>query len=231
MTARTRTYGQYCGLARAMELVGERWALLIVRDLVLGPKRYDELQAGLPKIPPSILSARLNEMEESGVIRRRVRADLDAGLVYELTQYGSELDQILLNLGLWGARSLSRPGPDDVFTLDAAILSLFTTFQSDAAAGVQITFEIQYHNTMTLHAMVDDGSLKVSEGRYHEADLVIRAAHGAALLDVIGGQFTPAEALASGSLSVEGDLADLDVFTRLFRLTAAPEPQGGVVLR
>src|SRR2546423_3221216 len=178
-----RTYGQFCGLARAMELVGERWALLIVRDLVLGPKRYTELQAGLPKIPTSILSARLNEMEQSGVIRRRVRPDLEAGLVYELTQYGSELDQILLDLGLWGAPSLSHPGPDDVVTLDAAILSLFTTFQSEAAAGVQVTFEIQYHNTMILHAMVDAGTLKVSEGRYADADLVIRSSHGPAPLD------------------------------------------------
>src|SRR3954447_14042456 len=65
MTAQTRTYGEFCGVARAMELVGGRWALLIVRDLVLGSKRYTELQAGLPKIPPSILSARLNELEKS----------------------------------------------------------------------------------------------------------------------------------------------------------------------
>ncbi|WP_254896899.1 winged helix-turn-helix transcriptional regulator [Amycolatopsis sp. Hca4] len=230
MTARTRTYGQYCGLARAMELVGERWALLIVRDLVLGPKRYNELRAGLPKIPPSILSARLNELEESGVIRRRVRPDLDAGLVYELTQYGSELDQILLDLGLWGARSLSHPGPDDVFTLDAAILSLFTTFQAEAAADVQITFEIQYHNTMILHAMVDNGDLKVAEGRYPEADLIIRAGQGSALLDVISGQLTPAEAVANGSVSVDGDLRDLELFTRLFRLTSAPQPKNGVAV-
>ncbi|WP_410642159.1 winged helix-turn-helix transcriptional regulator [Amycolatopsis sp. lyj-346] len=230
MTARTRTYGQYCGLARAMELVGERWALLIVRDLVLGPKRYTELQAGLPKIPPSILSARLNELEETGVIRRRIRPDLDAGLVYELTEYGSELDHILLDLGLWGARSLSHPGPDDVFTLDAAILSLYTTFQSEAAAGVQVTFEIQYHDTMILHAMVDDGALKVSEGRYPDADLIIRSSQGAALLDVIGGQVTPPEAVRTGKVSIDGDLRDLELFTTLFRLTAAPEIQDGVSL-
>lgn len=230
MTARTRTYGQFCGLARAMELVGERWALLIVRDLVLGPKRYPELQAGLPRIPASILSARLNEMEAAGVIRRRVRADLDAGLVYELTEYGTELEQILLDLGLWGARSLNRPGPDDVFTLDAAILSLYTTFQEDAAAGVQVTFEIRYHDKMILHVMVEDGALKVSEGRHTDADLVIRFDRAPALLDVIGGQVSPAEAVRSGRLAIEGDLRDLELFTRLFRLSPAPEPQVGVAV-
>src|SRR3954451_17128795 len=144
----TRASGQFCGPARALEIIGERWSLLVVRDLVLGPKSYDELQAGLPKIPPSILSARLNELEANGVIRRRVRAELDAGLVYELTQYGSELDQILLDLGLWGARSLHHPGPDDVFTLDAAILSLYTTFRADVAEGVQVTYEIRYDDQM-----------------------------------------------------------------------------------
>ncbi|MCR6483537.1 winged helix-turn-helix transcriptional regulator [Amycolatopsis sp. OK19-0408] len=230
MTARTRTYGQFCGLARAMELIGERWALLIVRDLVLGPKRYTELQAGLPRIPASVLSARLNEMETAGVIRRRVRPDLDAGLVYELTEYGGELDRILLDLGLWGARSLSHPGPDDVFSLDAAILSLYTTFRSDAAAGVKVTYEIQYHAKMIVHAMVDNGTLKVSEGRHADADLIIRCGAGPALLDVIGGQVSPAEAVRSGRISLEGDARDLDLFASLFRLTTAPEPQVGIVV-
>jgi DNA-binding HxlR family transcriptional regulator len=101
----TRTYGQFCGLARALEMVGERWSLLVVRDLVLGPKRFTELQRGLPKIPVSILSSRLNELERSGVVRRRMLSELDAAVVYELTEYGGELDQIVPQLGLWSTRS------------------------------------------------------------------------------------------------------------------------------
>ncbi|OXM59383.1 transcriptional regulator [Amycolatopsis vastitatis] len=213
-----------------MELVGERWALLVVRDLVLGPKRYPELKAGLPRIPPSILSARLNELEAAGVVRRRVRPDLDAGLVYELTDYGSELDRVLLDLGLWGARSLSHPAADDVFTLDAAILSLYTTFRSDDAAGVQVTYEIRYSGELVVRVTVDDGALEVSEGHHPNADLVIRCGRSPALLDVISGQASPAEAVRSGGLSIEGDLGDLELFARLFRLTSAPEPQTGVVL-
>ncbi|WP_086837982.1 winged helix-turn-helix transcriptional regulator [Amycolatopsis kentuckyensis] len=227
----TRAYGQFCGLARALEIIGERWSLLVVRDLVLGPKRYDELQAGLPKIPPSILSARLNELEASGVIRRRVRAELDAGLVYELTQYGSELDQVLLDLGLWGARSLNQPGPEDVFTLDSAILSLYTTFRPEQADGLQINFEIHYDDRMIVHALVEDGAVKVAEGRFAGVDLVIRAAHGPAIIDLMSGQVTAAEAVRSGKLAIEGDPADLELFTRLFHVPAAPEPPSGIVVR
>jgi DNA-binding HxlR family transcriptional regulator len=227
----TRAYGQFCGLARALEIIGERWSLLVVRDLVLGPKRYDELQAGLPKIPPSILSARLNELEATGVIRRRVRAELDAGLVYELTQYGSELDQVLLDLGLWGARSLHHPGPDDVFTLDSAILSLYTTFRPDMAESVQTSYEIHYDDRMVVHVLVEDGAVKVAEGRFAGADLVIRAGHGPAILDLMSGQVTAAEAIRSGRLTVEGQTADLELFARLFHVPAAPEPPSGIVVR
>jgi DNA-binding HxlR family transcriptional regulator len=227
----TRAYGQFCGVARALEIVGERWSLLIVRDLVLGPKRYDELQAGLPKIPPSILSARLNELEATGVLRRRVRAELEAGLVYELTQYGSELDHILLDLGLWGARSLHQPGPDDVFTLDSAILSLYTTFRADVAEGVQITYEIRYDDQMIVHALVEDGAVKVGEGRFAGADLVVKAASGVVMLDLMSGHLSPRDAVRSGKLAIEGDLADLELLTRLFTVPTAPEPPSGIVVR
>lgn len=157
MTA--RTYGQFCGLARALEIIGERWSLLVIRDLVLGPKRFDELQQGLPKIPMSILSTRLNELERHGVVQRRVLSQLDAGVVYELTEYGNDLDQIVLQLGLWGARSLGDPTADDLFTLDSAVLSLYTTFQPDAARGVHCAFEMHYGGEMVVHAVVEDGAL------------------------------------------------------------------------
>ncbi|WP_326943474.1 MULTISPECIES: helix-turn-helix domain-containing protein [unclassified Amycolatopsis] len=227
----TRTYGQFCGIARALELVGERWSLLIIRDLVLGAKRYDELQAGLPKIPPSILSARLNDLEAAGVLRRRVRAELDAGLVYELTQYGSELDHIVLDLGLWGARSLNAPKADEVFTLDAAILSLYTTFRSDAAENVQINFEIRYDDRMIVHALVENGAVKVGEGRFPGAELVIEAAAGTALLDLMSGRLTAADATRTGKLGIEGAVADLEMFAQLFHIPAAPEPATGIVVR
>ncbi|MFJ7219528.1 winged helix-turn-helix transcriptional regulator [Amycolatopsis sp. NPDC098790] len=225
---RTRTYGQYCGFARALEIVGERWALLVVRDLVLGPKRFTELQRGLPKMPQSILSARLNELEQSGVVRRRVLPSLDAGVTYELTEYGSELDQIVLLLGLWGARSLTRPHPEEVFTLDTAILSLYTTFQEEAADGVQVNFEVRYPG-MTVHALVDGGALKVAEGSHPDADLIIEPV-GPYLVDLLTGQLSAGEAVASGKVLIQGEAEHLELFSRLFRIPPAPEPSTGTVI-
>ncbi|MFE6616034.1 winged helix-turn-helix transcriptional regulator [Amycolatopsis sp. NPDC057786] len=225
-----RTYGQFCGLARALEIIGERWSLLIVRDLVLGPKRFTELQAGLPKIPPSTLSARLNELEQSGVLRRRLLPQLDAAVVYELTEYGSELDQIVLDLGLWGARSLGQPSADDVFTMDSAILSLYTTFRSEKAKGVQVTYELRYPGEMLLHAIVEDGALKVAEGAHPGADAVIEPL-GPYIKDLLTGDLTAADATRTGKIRLEGAFEYLELFAELFHIPAAPKVTEGIVVR
>src|SRR6266508_2398186 len=119
-----RHYGQFCGLAHALELVGERWALLIVRDLVPGPKRFTDLRRGLLRIPTNILSARLKELEGDGIVHRRVLPRPDGSVVYELTDYGTELEDVVLRLGLWGARSLCQPRPEDVVTPDSDTMPL-----------------------------------------------------------------------------------------------------------
>ena len=225
----TRTYGQFCGLARALEIVGERWSMLVIRDLVLGPKRYTDLQRGLPRIPASILSSRLNELEEAGVIRRRVLPQLDAGLVYELTEYGSELDHILLDLGLWGARSLGYPKADEAFTNDIAVLSLYSTFQEEAAAGVHVTFELRHNDDLIIHAIVENGTLKVGSGPHPAADLVILP-QGPELIDLVNGQLTAAEAMASGKVRIEGEFAHLELFTKLFHIPPKPELPDGLSL-
>src|ERR1700730_15090778 len=102
--ATKRTYADPCGLARALELVGERWALLVVRDLVLGPKRFTDLRRGIPRIPTNILSARLKELEAGCVVPPRRLPRPAAGVAYELTEYGHELEDVILRLGLWGAK-------------------------------------------------------------------------------------------------------------------------------
>jgi DNA-binding HxlR family transcriptional regulator len=99
---KTRSYGKYCGLAHALELVGERWALVLVSDLLRGPKRFSDLQRGQPRIPSKVLSARLKELEDAGVVRRRVLPRPASGVGYELTEYGRELEDVVLRLGLWG---------------------------------------------------------------------------------------------------------------------------------
>ena len=224
----SRRYGQYCGLARALEMVGERWGMLVVRDLILGPKRFTELREGLPRIPASILTARLNELEEAGVVRRRMLPQLDASVVYELTEYGSELEGVVLQLGLWGARSLGVPETDEVFTRDSAVLSLYTTFRPEHAEDVSVVFELHYPPDMVVHAVVEHGELKVSTGRHSDADLVIDVR--GPVKPLLAREISPGAALASGLLHLEGDPALLDLFVDLFHVPAAPRPVEGLAL-
>lgn len=225
----SRTYGQYCGLARSLEMVGERWGMLIVRDLILGPKRLTELREGLPRIAPSILATRLNELEEAGIVRRILLPHLDASVVYELTEYGADLEPIVMRLALWGAASLGEPDDGDVFTLDSAILSLHATFRPEQAAGVSVSYELRYGPGMTVHAIVDDGQLKVAEGAYADADLVIDVR--GALRPLLSGSLPPSAALEKGRVGVTGDPGLLDVFVTLFQISAAPRPSGALAVR
>ncbi|WP_034273301.1 winged helix-turn-helix transcriptional regulator [Haloechinothrix halophila] len=222
-----RTYGQFCGLARALELIGERWSVLVIRDLLLSPKRFTELAQCLPRIPSSILSARLNELEQAGVVRRRVLPQLDAAVVYELTDYGSELEPILLQLGLWGARSLTEPTEGDTVTLDIAMLALHTTFRAEHAENLHVTYQLHFGD-MTLHALVDDGTLKVAEGPLPNADLTISTTK---LKQLMAADLTPQDAIANGDVTLDGDPELLTQFTQLFHIPPAPTPPQGLTTR
>ncbi|WP_144718606.1 winged helix-turn-helix transcriptional regulator [Agrococcus jejuensis] len=129
-----RSYGQHDGVTRALELVGDRWALLVVRDLLVGPRRYGDLRAGLPRIPTNILATRLAELVEAGVaVKTPVKR---MGTVYELTALGRELEPIVLGLARWGMRSLAEPAADDVVTSDALATALRAAFVPGGAAFV-----------------------------------------------------------------------------------------------
>src|SRR5260370_26666517 len=128
-----RTYGQYCGFARALEIVGERWALLIVRDLLVGPKRFTDLHRGLAGIPTNGLTARLKELEHGGVIQRRLLPRPTGSIIYELTDYGKELEDVVVRLGRWGAKSLGEPRREEIITADSLVMAMRSTFRPDAA--------------------------------------------------------------------------------------------------
>jgi DNA-binding HxlR family transcriptional regulator len=108
-----KRYDQYCPVAHALDLVGERWALLIVRELMHGPKRYTDLAEHLPGIGTNILAARLRDLEASGIVAKRRLPPPAASRVYELTEYGQDLRKVVRELALWGARSLGPPADDD----------------------------------------------------------------------------------------------------------------------
>jgi DNA-binding HxlR family transcriptional regulator len=216
-----RSYGQYCGVTTAVELIGERWALLIVRDLLVGPRRYTDLKQGLPRIPTNILSTRLKELQEGGVVRRVPLHN--CGLVYELTDYGRALEPVILALGRWGFQTMGDPGEGDIVTPDSLTMALRTAFQADAAADAEYEVHV---GDVALRASVRDGTLSVArvggaqrrdEGSEAEADAVIVAGPG--IRRLISGELTPAEALEQDVLAVvRGDVSVLDDFARTFHI-------------
>jgi DNA-binding HxlR family transcriptional regulator/putative sterol carrier protein len=215
----SRAYGQYCGFARALEIVGERWALLIVRDLLLGAKRFTDLLNGLPGIPSNVLTARLKELEQAGVVRRRLQERPARGVVYELTEYGTELETVVFHLGRWGAKAMGDPRPTETITPSSFLTALRTTFRPDAARGVRVRFEIRL-GPIVASARVDDGTLAVAEGPDPDADLTIEA--GPAIRALMGGEMTPAEAIENGSVRLTGDPELLQRFVDIFHVDAPP---------
>jgi DNA-binding HxlR family transcriptional regulator len=221
-----RSYGQYCGITTAVELVTERWALLIIRDLFVGPRRYTDLKQGLPKIPTNILSARLKELQEGGVIRRVPLAR--CGLVYELTDYGLELEPTVLALGRWGFRSMGEPKDDDIVTADSLTMALRTAFRAESASA-PLDFQIQVGG-VELRAQVGDGELKVVQiappappvgGSLPSGEPELRFATGPGIRHLIAGTLTPAEAIEQDVVTIlEGNIKLLERFTEIFRIDA-----------
>jgi len=208
-----RRYGQFCGVTRALEIVGERWALLIIRDLLVSPKRFTDLRQGLPRIPTNILSTRLKELEEAGVVRRRVLPRPSGAVVYELTEYGQELDEIVMALGRWGAQRLGEPGPEDIVTEDSMIMAMRSTFHPEAAVGRNVRYQLNLGQIM-IHMDIDNGDLRVGSGEAENRDIVIEA--GPAIKALMAGEITPDEALAEGSVKVTGDPDLLKQFAETF---------------
>jgi DNA-binding HxlR family transcriptional regulator len=210
-----RDYGQYSGITRAMELVGERWALLIVRDLLVGPRRYGELGAGLHRIPSNILAARLKELQAAGVIRRAPRSRV---IVYELTPYGRELEPIILALGAWGFKAMGDPREEQLITHDSMTMDLRTAFRPLVAAQLPATAYAARFGATELLIRVDGGDLDVSRGD-GAADLAF--ASGAGIRRLISGELAPQRAIETGVVELLRGPGDLLIrFADTFHLAA-----------
>lgn len=225
-----RNYGQYCGVVTALELVGERWALLIVRDLLVGPRRYSDLKNGLPRIPTNILSTRLKELQEAGVIHRVPLAR--CGLVYDLTDYGRGLEDVVLALGRWGFQAMGDPAPDDIITNDSMTMAFRTAYRADAAAAHPPTAYQVHIGEVALGLRAGAGALQIapvpgSSGVpvpatvnpfAHGIDLTFSAGPG--IRSLISGELSPASAIANGTVRVlDGDADLLDRFAATFSLS------------
>jgi DNA-binding HxlR family transcriptional regulator len=158
-----RTYGDPCGVARALDVIGERWALLLVRELLLGPKRFTDLRAGMPNLSPDVLSQRLRELEQAGVLRRDKLPPPIASQVYELTDWGRELEPVVLGLGRWGSRAPFPPG-DGTLGIDSFVLALKTLYDPGRADGLEgSSFELRL-GEHRFEARPQAGRLEVTRG-------------------------------------------------------------------
>lgn len=213
----TRKYEDACGIARSLGVIGERWALLVVRELIFGPKRFTDLRTGLRGISQNVLSQRLRDLEAAGVVRRAVLGPPASTQAYELTGYGQALEPVLLAMSRWGALAPVDPGSEmsnDAFAL--ALKSLFRHAPNSAFRGrvrlklVRDAFDVR----------IDDDGIDVARAAGADPDLVIGGAESV-LRAVVFGRRSRDDAVESGELRIDGDPSRAAAFLACFAL---PEP-------
>jgi DNA-binding HxlR family transcriptional regulator len=212
-----RTYGDSCGVARALDLVGERWALLVVRELLLGPKRFTDLREGLPSLGPDVLSQRLRELEGAGIVKRGTLPPPAGSKVYDLTERGLELEPVVLALGRWGSTAPFPPG-DQRIGVDSVVLALKTLFDPSAAGRLAATYEVRL-GEQRFRARVDEGRLDLARGGADDADATIAGDPGA-LSAILWQGLSLAEAERAAGVEVDGIRRALSRFLKLFPLPA-----------
>jgi DNA-binding HxlR family transcriptional regulator len=217
--ARRRSHKDGCAAAHALELVGERWALLVVRELMVGPRRFTDLRGGIPDISPNVLGQRLRELEEHGVLRRRKLAPPAASHVYELTGWGYQLEPVLESLGRWGSRSPTLPGDGEV-SLRSFILAMRAMFSPEAAKGLQASYRLLLGEE-TFYAKVGRSRIEIAAGEIEDPDATISAPDHMSLVDVVFNDRSLAQAELSGDLEAKGNKRAVARFIELFPL---PDP-------
>ena len=210
-----RTYGDRCGVARALDLVGERWALLVVRELLLGPKRFTDLRAGLPHVSPDILAQRLRELEDSGIVRRGKLPPPAGARIYQLTERGRQLEPAILALGRFGSVAPFPPG-DAQFGVDALVIALKSLFDPAAADGLRATYELRL-GEHRFRLRIADGQLDVARGEADAPDAILDT-DPATLANVLWHGRKAAEARRAGDMAVEGDQRAVTRMLGLFPL-------------
>lgn len=210
-----RRYDDACGTAHALEILGERWALLIMRELMLGPKRFGDIRAGLPGISANVLTQRLEGLEAYGVLRRRKLPPPASVQVYELTEWGMDAEGIIKTMGYWAARS---PDHDPTLPLSpvSLMLSFRTMFDAAKARGEDLTLEFRLGEEV-FTAVVRGGELTNGRGEAERPDAVITGDPEPIAGIVYDGQ-DPAEMVLQGALKIEGDLEAVRRFARFFDL-------------
>ena len=220
MATKKRTYNDLCGLSHALELVGERWAILILRELSYGPKRFTDIRSGLPAASPNVLSQRLRELEAHGIVGRRTLAPPAASKVYELTEWGRELEPTLRSLGRWAARSPHFPDSGH-FSPSSLAMNLESMFLGEKASGIEATIGLVLGEESFL-LRIAGGSLEVERADVDEADAIV-ATDPMTLVGILyyGEELAAAE--KTGVIRIEGDRTAVERLPGLFELPVPVE--------
>jgi DNA-binding HxlR family transcriptional regulator len=224
LRAMAKRFDQYCPVAHALSLVGERWSLLVVRELLKGGRRYTDLAGGLPGIGSNVLATRLRELEAAGVIKRRKLPPPAASTVYELTEYGAGLEEVIHSIARWGARSLGPPQSEEDFDHEWGLSAFPALLYPERARGLTETYVLHVDDdTFTVRLM--NGHLRTELGATDDADLEL-ATDIATFFELASGDLPPREALDAGRVRIEGDPATLERLFRVFsfapRIAAPP---------
>jgi DNA-binding HxlR family transcriptional regulator/putative sterol carrier protein len=210
-----RPFVDGCAAAHALSLVGERWALLVVRELMLGPKRFTDLRVGLPNVSPNVLAQRLRDLEEVGVVQKRKLPPPAAAQVYELTEWGYGLEPVLIQLGRWGVHSPLLPH-DGTLGVDSLILSFRTMFDAKTAKGLKATYELRLGEDR-FRAVIAEGQLELVRGNASQPDAVLETTPATLTALVYQGHNLD-ETLRSGEVKLTGDKIAVKRFLKLFPL-------------
>ncbi|MFG2869598.1 winged helix-turn-helix transcriptional regulator [Streptomyces sp. NPDC048338] len=216
-----RTYNQYCATARTLDLVGERWTLLLIRELLTGPKRYGDLQTSLRGLGTGLLAARLKHLEREGLVHKITLPPPARTPAYALTEAGQELGPAVLSLARWGMKwAMGERRETETFHPGWAVLGLRACFEAKAAAGLRAVYEFRVGDEV-FHARIDDGTIEALHGPAQHPDATV-AMSDEEFLRVTGQEQTLAEAIAAGAATANGDTEALRRLNGLFRL---PSPR------
>jgi DNA-binding HxlR family transcriptional regulator len=218
LMSKNRRYDQYCPVCHALELVGERWALVIVRELLKGPKRYTDLLDGMQGVGTNILASRLRELEANGIVEKRRLPPPAASTVYELTDYGRELEEPLYALARWGARSLPPPVEDEEFYPDWGLNAFAALLDPQAAEGLTATYVVRVADDVYT-VRLQDSTVHVEVGAADGADLDFSTSQET-FFGMASGGLDPRAALSGGHVTIEkGKPAELERFFTVFNFT------------
>jgi DNA-binding HxlR family transcriptional regulator/putative sterol carrier protein len=203
-TGTRRTYNQYCGLASALDVLGERWTLLIVRELLMGPRRYIDLLNDLPGLGTNLLAERLKSLVDRGVARQVHLPSGGARLAYELTEVGQELRPMVLGLARWGMEFVGAYSPNEVVRPHWGFLAVEAMLDQDKLPDFDESYQFEVDGEV-FHIDVRDGEAKAVKGPAESPAMVVRV-DAATFVEIGAGQQTPLAAMVTGRLKMEGDI-------------------------